>query len=264
MKIPLTALAIFSLTCILVTGFWPSISTTILPHTTWGLYSREFFENVLIEAHGAVIDLLVVGVILYWFELRRDNKENVSKQLEILADLRFYSGSDSSYRVLGTVRRLLALGVSNLHLSEMQLNNVELKGLQLKNCNLHAAIFKESLLSHLKFEECKFDAAVFVSTKFEHVTLKSCTLRRAKFNGAVLAGLDFTSCELQDADFTNAKLRSANFRGVDCKGMKFHGADLRSANFIDARNLDPQALFLAKSLKSLKTNDPQIQSILSR
>jgi uncharacterized protein YjbI with pentapeptide repeats len=65
------------------------------------------------------------------------------------------------------------------------------------------------------------------------------------------------------ADFTNANLRSADFRGVDCKGISFRDADLRSANFIGATNLDAGALAAARNIKSLKSNDPQIQALVA-
>jgi uncharacterized protein YjbI with pentapeptide repeats len=263
MRIPVIGLLVLTFVCVLITGFWDTISTTVFPNTSWGLYSREFFENVLVEAHGAVIDLLFVGVVLYWFERRRDYHESVAQLQEDLTDLRLYRAPDAPYRTLGTIRRLLNLKVNALHLSELNLDHVEVRDLHLVDCELHATKFIDSKLHNVRFDRCKCDAAIFAGASLEHVHMTDCSLRRAKFQNATLKGMDFRSCQLQVADFTNANLRSADFRGVDCKGISFRDADLRSANFIGATNLDAGALAAARNIKSLKSNDPQIQALVA-
>jgi uncharacterized protein YjbI with pentapeptide repeats len=237
MRLPLTALAVFSLLVALVTGYWPEIAGHVLPNTRWGLYSRDFFENVLVEAHGAIVDLLVVGVVLYWFEQRKDASKSIERHREALADLRFYRGSDASYRVLGEVKRLLELGVPTLQLSEATLSELEITGLTFTKTDFHAANLANTRLSRTTFHDCDCDAIILVGARLKHVTLKKVRLRRAKLQDASLNGCDFSSCEIESSDFTNADLRSAIFKNVDCAGVSFKGADLRSANFVGAKNL---------------------------
>lgn len=263
MRIPVIAVLVFSLLTVLITGFWEFISTKFLSNFSWGLYSKSFFENVLVEAHGAIIDLLIVGVILYWFEQRRDRRDQIERLEETLADLRLYRAPDAPYRTLGTIRRLLALEKNRLQISEMALSDLEIQDMTLIECNLHATVFKDSRIKNVSLQKCQCDAAIFVGTTLEHVKLTGSSLRRAKFQNAKLNGLDLTSCHVENADFKNASLRSANFKGVDCKGVSFENADLTSANFIGAINLDPMAIAAAKCIKALKTNDLTIKAAVA-
>lgn len=264
MRIPITAVIIFAVIIFLVTGFWDSVSSSILPNMTWGLYSQSFFENVLVEAHGAVLDLLIVGVILYWFERRRSRRDQIERLEEELADLRLYRAPDAPYRTLGTIRRLLALDHSRpLQISEMTLSHLELKDLSLFECNMHATVFTDSRIKNVRFENCSLDAAIFAGVIMEHTQLTGSSLKRAKFQNAKLNGLNLTSCQIQNADFTNATLRSANFKGLDCKGVVFKNADLTSTNFIGAINLDPSAITTARCIRGLKSDDPRISAAVA-
>jgi len=263
MRIPIIAVLVFAAVSVLITGFWDTVSKVILPKTSWGLYSKSFFENVLVEAHGAVLDLLIVGVILYWFEQRRDRRHQIDRLEEELADLRLYRAPDAPYRTLGTIRRLLALDKNGLQISEMTLSNLEIRDIKLSGCNLHATVFTDSRMKHVQFDNCSLDAAIFVGVVLEDIRLANSSLKRAKFQNAKLNGLNLTSCQIENADFTNASLRSANLKGLDCKGVTFKNADLRSANLIGAKNLDPAAITAAKSIRDLKSDDPQIRAIVA-
>lgn len=263
MRLPIITFLTFTALTVAITGFWDKLSSWILPNTVWGLYSREFFENVLVEAHGAIIDLLVIGVVLYWFEHRRDTLVQIRHHQELLADLRSYRAPDSSFRTLGTVKRLLELGAKELHLSELSFAELNIDGLNLQNCNLHGANFANSRLSRVLIENCSCDAAIFVGTKFEHMSMLNSSFMRAKFHDAVLKGANFRSCQVEGADFKNANLRSSNFGQVDCRGANFSGADLRSANFIGATNLTVQMILEASNIKFLKSDDPAIQAAVA-
>lgn len=262
MRIPLIVLAVFAGLTVLITGCWEALSSHILPNATWGLYSKSFFENILVETHGTIVDLIVVGVILYWFEQRRNIRDNIARQQEILSDFRVYRAPDAAYRILGTVKRLLALGVKHLHLSELYLSGLEIQQIEFINSNLHATIFTNSNFRKVTFERCDCEAAIFAGATLVHTKFKNSNLRRAKFQDATLKGIDLTSCQIENADFANANLRSANFRGVDCRGVNFRNADLRAANFIGALNLSPQMISTAKCIKSVKSNDPSIKAIV--
>jgi uncharacterized protein YjbI with pentapeptide repeats len=249
MRIPIFGLTIFGTIVFLLTAFWPFVVANTLDETILGLYSREFFENVLVEAHGAIMDLFIVGVAIFWFEKRRANADAISSHKNTLSDLKFYRGTDASYRILGQIKRLLELGVTSFQLPEAALDNIQISDISLIDSNLRAANFSNTTLIRITLDNCELDAAVLSGSRFQHVTLKNVKLRRANFQGAKLNGCDFTSCELQRANFTNADLRSAIFKGVDCQGVNFRNADLRSANFIGALNLHPDAFIHAKNAR---------------
>ncbi|MFJ4442511.1 pentapeptide repeat-containing protein [Pseudomonas sp. NPDC089422] len=248
---------------IAITGFWPSVSSTVLPNTTWGLYSKDFFENVLVEAHGTLIDLIVVGLVLYWFEQRNTKKEEITKNLELLKDLRFYQSEGAPYKTFGTIRRLLSLNETSLNLSESNLSKLTITSFNFTKCRLHATLLIDTTLKNVEFSNCLCDGIILAGATLQNTTFAQCSLRRAKFNNAKLNGIDFTTCEIQDANFTNSTLRSSNFKNIDCLGVNFSNADLRSANLIGVRNIDLQSLENAKSLRGVKTDNSDIKRLIA-
>ena len=52
-----------------------------------GLYDKSFWENVLVEAHGLVFDILVLGLIFVWMDTYRQKRESIARDLENLWDL---------------------------------------------------------------------------------------------------------------------------------------------------------------------------------
>ncbi|KMT56233.1 pentapeptide repeat-containing protein [Pseudomonas fildesensis] len=258
MRTPIIILAIFSTVVILATGFWAKLSSLVLPNTTWGLYTKSFFENILAGAHGTIIDLFLVGIVLYWFERRTEQRDKeakansdrsaaITRHKETLADLRLYEGSDCPHRTLTTIKRLLALDSQDFPCFEANLQGMYIENLKLTDKNMIAVNFRNATLSNTTLTDCKCDAANFIKAEFKHVTLENVNLNRSKFCGATLSGTDFSTCKIERADFSDAILRSAIFKGVDCKGVNFKDADLRSVNFKGAKNLTRKMLLTAKN-----------------
>ncbi|MFD2883260.1 hypothetical protein ACFS4T_11920 [Pseudomonas lini] len=84
----------------------------------------------------------MVGLILYWFEQRRNERDETERtrrlredkarrNREDLADLRYDRSTDAPYKVLGTIRRLLDLE-EKLKLSEINLSRLEIRDLKIR------------------------------------------------------------------------------------------------------------------------------------
>lgn len=258
MRTPVITFILFAAVVVFSTGFWPLLAKNILPTVTWGLYSKEFFEGFLGGAHGTLLDLFLVGIVLYWFERRSDRRQEVQRRRvervsaiarhqEALVDLRFYSGADSSIRTFNTIKRLMELGVRDFSCPEARLDGIDIEGLYFDGANMTAAKFRGAVISKTKFINCRCDAGVFVDVTLTQVEFQQVNFSRAKFCHAQLSGVDFSNCKIERVDFSGANLRSAIFRGVDCKGVNFKDADLRSANFIGAKNITAEMLRDAKS-----------------
>lgn len=254
------------LVVVLATGFWPLLSKTVLPNTTWGLYSKGFFEDLLVGAHGTIIDLFVVGVLLYWFQKRSEEKAerereraekkaSIERHKESLSDLRFYSGSDIAHRTLTAIKHLMELGVHQISCPESKIEGVRVECLKFEKSNLRAISFAGSRLVDVVFEKCECEAAVFIGATLRKVKFSNSVFARSKFNKANLAGVDFRTCDVRRADFRGAILKSAIFAGVDCKGVNFDGADLRSANFSGALNVTYEMLSKAKNTEYIQPSD---------
>lgn len=252
MRVTIFVLLVMSVGTILLTGFWDVASTKVLPNTQWGLYNRDFFENLLVEIHGGIIDLLVVGIILYWFDNRKNKKEEINKVKKELSDLKFYVGSDISYRFYVSVQHLLSLGVKNISIPDGDLSNLKIEYLSLTDSNLIAVNFSRSTLNEVKLKNCNAEATCFFESKLQKCNFTSVKLNRAKFINTELNGHDFRRCEIRGATFKNCNLKSANFSGVDCSGVDFKGSNLRSANFKDALNLTKEMILSARDYKYIK------------
>lgn len=252
MRMPLLALAGVGIAVVCITGFWPVISSYVLPNTVWGLYSKAFFENVLAEAHGMVLDLLVIGTVIYWFQLRRDKTDLKDQTFQNIEDLRHYRGEDAGYRVYGELRRLAGLGVSEVTIATARITNVSIKNLKLRNSNAQGVVFTKSRLSDCDFSGCDFDGGVFIDVRAKRTLFHRARFCRSKLAGAQFKGCDFTGADLRGADFSNADLSSAIFREANCAGARFGGANLRSANFIGATNVPEDMQDVAADVRSIK------------
>lgn len=252
LKIPILALVSTGAVVVVITGFWPVISSHVFPNSTWGLYSQPFFENVLVEAHGMVLDLLVIGLIIYLFQRSRDRADLRDEKLQDIEDLRHYRGEDAGYRIYGELRRLAALGVSEVTIATARMANVSIKGLKLRNSNAQGLVLSKSSLRDCDFSGCDFEGGVFLDVRAKRTSFRAAKLIRAKLAGAQFRGCDFSGADLTGADFSNADLSSAIFRGANCARSKFAGANLRSANFIGAIGLPDDLLTEAADVRHIK------------
>ena len=263
MKVPVALFLAFLVVVVLLTGFWETVSTTILPNTGWGLYSREFFSNLLASLHGNLVDFLLIGIILYWFERRHSAQQDASakemqreiaieRNTEALEDVAQYKGQDASFRTFAIVKRLIRLRGFPIACANATLSNLNIRGISLKGAKLHGVNFSNSRIQDVDLESAVLDAADFSGAILTNVKLKGASIRRAKFVGARANGMDFRGALLAYADFRETDLRSAIFAGVDCNGVNLDGADLTQANFMAATNLSEDAIKRIKNSKNSK------------
>nr|QJS05187.1 pentapeptide repeats family protein [Psychrobacter sp.] len=252
MKVTIFMLIILSIVTVLITGFWEGVSNFVFPNLTWGLYNKDFFENLLVEMHGGIIDLLIVGVILYGFEIRRAKSDSIKEAKNNLADLRYYSGSDASFKFYRALRLLASLKVHNVEMPNGSLNDLKIKSLSLSKSNLAATDFSRSTLDSVSLQNCDLQAAQFFDSKLRHCIFKNLNLKRSKFIKADLRGMSFESCIIEGAVFKDSNLQSAIFKGVDCRGVSFKGCNLRGASFRGAQNLTRNMVEEAEDYRFVK------------
>lgn len=241
-----------SVTTILITGFWGDVSNLVFPNSTWGLYDKSFFENLLVEMHGGIIDLLIVGVILYWFDIRKTKRDSIEKAESDLSNLEYYSGSDAPFKFYGSLKYLASLGVNKVKMRDGNLSNLKIKSLSLVDSNLIAVDFSRSILENVTLQHCQLQAAQFIDSKLKNCTVNNSNLERSKFIKTELKSMNFESCNIKGATFKDCQLQSAIFKGVDCKGVSFKGCNLRSANFKNATNVTREMILESDNYKDIK------------
>jgi hypothetical protein len=70
------------------------------------LGNPEFLTNVLAEAHGTLLDLLLFGCLLLWFDQKAERKRRIEKYTNAINDLLGWDAEMATYRIVGNVRRL--------------------------------------------------------------------------------------------------------------------------------------------------------------
>src|SRR5262245_13861289 len=103
-------------------------------------YSQGFYENVLIEAHGMLFDLAVIGFLVFCLnrlgEKKREQKANIQRYQEEIEDYLGWDEKEATYRIVGNIKRLNREGFTNLKLSGAHLVGANLERAHLGEANL--------------------------------------------------------------------------------------------------------------------------------
>lgn len=252
-KTPLRAVTFLFLTTlfivVFITSCWEFVSGNIFPNTTLGLYNKDFWENVLVEAHGMVFDILIIGVIVVWLDTRRTTYNEKKSMLNELSDMSYLDLPEVNHRKVGMIHRLNNLGVMTFNVEELILTKVRIKGLHSDSSNLNylktvgssisgtdfigtslfRADFSEAEIKSTKFISCEMKKAVFINSKVQGVDFSNSNLERARFMNTDLQNAIFKGCNLREANFENANLRNANLKGA---------LHVKAENLLKAKNLD--------------------------
>jgi BTB/POZ domain-containing protein KCTD9 len=214
--------------------------------------SAEFYKNVLVEAHGMLMDLLIIGVFIVGLNIlskKKDERKNYKEQID---DFRHWNAPEASFRIAGILKRIIALGDNRINLFQCNIKGVLLNHVSISNSECWAVNFKNSTLQDITFTKCKLKGATFDDCTASGIQFHKCFLKIGRFVNAKLSGASFKTCNLVRANFENADLRSSSFTDSDCEDTNFQNADLSNANFIGVHNLRIDKLLQAKKLKSVK------------
>lgn len=251
-KTPLRAVTfLFFVTLIIVvfvTSCWGVVSSSVFPNTTLGLYSREFWENVLVEAHGMVFDILIIGVIVVWLDTRRTTYNEKKSMLNELSDMSYLDLPEVNHRKVGMMHRLNNLGETTFDIEELIIAKARVNGLFSENSNFrYLKAFNSSFTKVTFINTCLFRSD-FSGTEIKSTKFLSCDLKKAVFIDAKATGVNYTDSNLERARFMNADLQSAIFKGCNLREANFENANLRSANLKGATYIKVEQLLKAKNL----------------
>jgi len=189
------------------------LATAIVVALTRGAYLRsDFLEGILIEAHGMLLDILVIGIFILWLNRLGEKRVEVRRYEEEIDDFRGWDSDEASHRIAGNVRRLNDRGVSTINLHR---------------CHLSNAVLPQTNLS-------------------------GADLSHANLSGADLSTADLSTADLSGANLSNAYLSNACLSGANLSGANLSGAYLSHANLSHANlggtNLNNRQLAQAMSL----------------
>jgi hypothetical protein len=183
---------------ILVSAIISALSIPFYRENLW-----DFWGNVLVEGHGMIFDLLVIGVFVFWLHRIGRKQLLIIRYRESINDFLGWEHIEAMFKLITLINKLNHWGVSDIYLAGAYLKEAFLKEVNLKGANLDGAnLIEANLISaHLK--------------------------------GAYLIGADLTKANLTNAILIKTDLRRADLRGADLTGAKLKGAILTGAMYDD-------------------------------
>ncbi len=178
------------------------------------------WDDILVEANGMVFDLLVFGVLLSVYESLRQKRDKIERLKEEIDDYRHWDEKEATFRIIGAVKRLNKLGISEINLA---------------GCFLRKVRCFEINLSKATLENANLSKAILVFSN-----LSRANLSKANLSGAALMICDLSNANLSNANLSGAKLKISNYFKKNQNGMlileefTFSGANLTGVNLLNA------------------------------
>ena len=182
------------------------------------LVDKDFkWHDIIVEYHGLVFDLIVLGIILTLYENFKDKKDKISEYHTKIDDIRSWESDESTHKIVSYINRLYELDETKFNLS---------------NCFLKYANLSEFNFSKSIFFNAKLYGANFLRSNLSHCKLGLADLTETSLNGTNFNEADLFHSILQSAtiincDFTNANLQHANLKGSRIIGSTFSNANMK-------------------------------------
>jgi uncharacterized protein YjbI with pentapeptide repeats len=264
LRISLTLSVVLSFSLALITTNWNYLSTTILPNTTIGLYDRNFWENLLVEAHGFLFDVMIIGVFVASLESRRSNRELILRHREDIDDLAHLDTPEINMKKIGIVKRLNAVNILDINVQNLALTEVKAKGIMFKGAKLIGFKLPNGSAHSFMFQDSNLRSSDFSGSTMKNCNFIKCNLYKTDFSRSKVSGTNFTDSNLDRAKFVEADISSVIFKNSDLRGVSFDGANARGANFKGVTNLNIEDLIRAACLDYIVIDETLRNELLER
>ncbi len=226
-----------------------ALATLGVVAVSWDKYSSaDFIDGIRVEAHGMLLDIVVIGIFILWLNLKRQESERLLRYEEEIDDFREWKSEEASYRIAGRIRRLNAAGRESAFLSRCHLRRAILPGIRLSNTPMHQVDLGEANLRSATLDHVNLDTAFLGYSDLRGARITRSNLVRARLVHCKADGASFRGSNLRKAAFNGARLRGSDFRECDLTDSIFDGADLGGADLRDAKGLTAAALSRSHSL----------------
>jgi uncharacterized protein YjbI with pentapeptide repeats len=259
-----TAILITSLTLILIiyiTSYWEFVSSSIFPNTVIGLYEKSFWENILVEMHGMVIELIIVGILVIWLDSRRSKNNEVIRLIEDLEDYAELDFPEINVKKLGHLKRLNSAGIKEINVQNLLLNHLKLRNLSIENSKMIGLKVFNGGLYNTNFSNVNMRSSNFENATIQNSIFKNCILLKSNFKDGICKGVSFEKSSIERVDYTNCNLQSSLFLGCDMRGVKLQGANLKQCSFKEVIHLDINELAKASCLDYIAISDDLLEQL---
>lgn len=187
-------------------------------------YNESFWENILVEAHGMLFDILILGILFAWFAQGGEKQKNIKRYREEIEDYRGWHADEAKYRIIGNIKRLNREGVTKINLASTYLQRASLIGVNLNEANLIGANLQDAILNGANLNKAKLSGANLEKAELLGTQLDEALLFRTVLIETQLQGASFKNANLGLADLTNASLDFVNLSGADLSKTILKGA----------------------------------------
>lgn len=184
-----------------------SVGSLVIPLSMeYWLNEPQFLQEVLAEAHGMMMDLLLFGCLLLWLDQKAERERRVQRYRNAINDFLGWETEEAMYRSVGNIRRLNREGAVPDTLKHAYLKEADLKGADLSETTLHGANLSEADLQYADMSR-----AYLGNADFSGANLYKADLSGAHFG--VFVGMTAPQDEKQ-SNLKGAYLRGVNLRGI--------------------------------------------------
>lgn len=180
------------------------------------LAPESYLEGLRVEAGGFALDIILFGIIIGYYEIKRSLKSKIEDYKEQIEDYREWNEKEASYRIYGLIKRLIKLKQFDLDLSFCYFEDIQfvrknfdsfnfhksqLQGATFIKCNLKSCDF-----SSIKTEELPSNFYDYCNNPPEPLIFLNCNLKNSKFKGNT-----YKSLNIENSDITGLYLEDSNF-----------------------------------------------------
>ena len=252
----------------------------------------EIFRGIYIEAGGAVMDILVFGIILAGLASMTSRRREITKQMELIDDYKKWNSEEARYRIAGAIRRLNRLNCTAIDFSGIEMSNFRFRWLEIEN--IAGSTFYDGswgtwsgkdqvILTDVDFAvvDCrnvmfsKSDPLSGLDMPHRFATFADCNFRGAQLQGAVFRGacLEWSEnppeevgkwVDIGDGHAAFNQTYYPPFDGADLKGASFGDVLFKNADFRGAKNIQECTFTGAKGLDECMFDNEEMKGQILR
>ena len=219
---------------------------------------EQFWIQILVEAHGMLFDIAVIGILLFWLNKNGETRQRIRTFKDEIDDFRLWESEEAAFRTVGNIKRLNRHGICEINLVKCYLVRTNLNYTNLSSSNMNSANFSNSTLIEVNFSNTRLNQTNFENSNLNQANLNGAYASGANLKDAFLIKAQFENAFLIKANLNNAYLMEANLRGAYLMGADLENANLYKADLTGAKGLTVEQLLSAKTLYLAKL-DPALQ-----
>ncbi len=222
---------------------------------------RNFFKEVLAEAHGMLFDIAIIGILIFWLREIGEKRLRIRMYKDEIDDFRQWESEEAAFRTVGNIKRLNRHKISAINLVNCYLTKTNMSHLDLNGSNVNSANFSHCNAIDCNFKNTRANQTNFENAKMNQANFEAAFASGANFKDTFLIKANFKNAFLIKANFTNAYLMEADLSNCHLTGAIFDEASLYKANLKGVEGLTAEQLKNVKTLYLAELDDDILKEI---